>query len=156
MKKWNKLTAVFAGIAVCLSLIGSPTGVQAQADNNTAKASQPAVRTGQQTEESAELSVSNARKLDTDKIGETTSYNDMVYSPEKNGIYFVHTVGDEVYANYRTYEIVFYDIANGTYTTVYTSERGVEESYMDDNAIYFRFLYKGIIINHNKNRASLH
>ena len=38
MKKWNKLTAVFAGIAVCLSLIGIPTGVQAQADNNTAKA----------------------------------------------------------------------------------------------------------------------
>lgn len=137
MKKWNKLTAAFAGIAVCLSLIGIPTGVQAQADNNTAKASQPAVRTGQQTEESAELSVSNARKLDADKIGETTSYNDMVYSPEKNGIYFVHTVGDEVYGNYRTYEIVFYDIANGTYTTVYTSERGVEESYMDDNAIYF-------------------
>lgn len=29
MKKWNKLTAVFAGIAVCLSLIGIPTGVQA-------------------------------------------------------------------------------------------------------------------------------
>lgn len=42
MKKWNKLTAAFAGIAVCLSLIGIPTEVQAQADNNTAKASQPA------------------------------------------------------------------------------------------------------------------
>lgn len=137
MKKWNKLTAVFAGIAVCFSLIGIPTGVQAQEDNNTVKASQPAVRQGQQTEESAELSVSNARKLDADKIGETTSYNDMVYSPEKNGIYFVHTVGDEVYGNYRTYEIVFYDISKNTYTTVYTSERGVEESYMDDNAIYF-------------------
>ena len=84
MKKWNKLTAVFAGIAVCLSLIGSPTGVQAQADNNTAKASQPAVRTGQQTEESAELSVSNARKLDTDKIGETTSYNGVFAGEEWN------------------------------------------------------------------------
>ena len=70
------------------------------------------------------------------RLGETTSYNDMVYSPEKNGIYFVHTVG-EVYGNYRAYEIVFYNISKNTYTTVYTSERGVEESYMDDNAIYF-------------------
>ena len=51
MKKWNKLTAVFAGIAVCFSLIGIPTGVQAQEDNNTVKASQPAVRQEQQTEE---------------------------------------------------------------------------------------------------------
>ncbi len=135
MKKWNKLTAAFAGIAVGLSLLGTPVGVQAQEDTDAAL--QTVAEAGQQVENTAELSASNARKLDADKIGETTAYNDMVYSPEKNGIYFVHTVGDEVYGNYRTYEIVFYDIASGTYTTVYTSERGVEESYMNDNAIYF-------------------
>ena len=28
--------------------------------------------------------------------------------------------------------------------------------YADDYGVYFRFLYKGIIINHNKNRANLH
>lgn len=134
MKKWKKLTVALAGIAACVGLIGSPAMVQAKEDSAKAVLQTQTVSESDQTE--AELSAVKAVKLNADKVGETTSYNDMMYSPEKNGIYFVHTVG-EVYGNYRTYEIVFYDISKNTYTTVYTSERGVEESYMDDNAIYF-------------------
>ena len=134
MKKWKNLTVALAGIAACVGLIGSPAMVQAKEDSAKAVLQTQTVSESDQTE--AELSAVKAVKLNADKVGETTSYNDMMYSPEKNGIYFVHTVG-EVYGNYRTYEIVFYDISKNTYTTVYTSERGVEESYMDDNAIYF-------------------
>ena len=99
MKKWKKLTVALAGIAACVGLIGSPAMVQAKEDSAKAVLQTQTVSESDQTE--AELSAVKAVKLNADKVGETTSYNDMMYSPEKNGIYFVHTVG-EVYGNYRS------------------------------------------------------
>lgn len=83
MKKWKKLTVALAGIAACVGLIGSPAMVQAKEDSAKAVLQTQTVSESDQTE--AELSAVKAVKLNADKVGETTSYNDMMYSPEKNG-----------------------------------------------------------------------
>ena len=135
MRKWNRLTVAIVGLAIGLGLLMTPVGVRAQ--EVTELATQAAMENVQQTEEdTAELAESNVVKLDADKIGKLSSYNDMVYVPEKNGMFFVHTIG-EVYSNSKQYEIVFYDMTNGTYTTVYTSRYYIEKAYMDEEAVYF-------------------
>lgn len=135
MRKWNRLTVAIVGFAIGLGLLMTPVRVRAQ--EVTELATQAAMENVQQTEEdTAELAESNVVKLDADKIGKLSSYNDMVYVPEKNGMFFVHTIG-EVYSNSKQYEIVFYDMTNGTYTTVYTSRYYIEKAYMDEEAVYF-------------------
>lgn len=49
----------------------------------------------------------------------------------------MHTIGEEVYDNSKQYEIVFYDMTNETYTTVYTSRYYIEDAYMNEDAVYF-------------------
>lgn len=83
-----------------------------------------------------ELASASAVKLNSEKVGETSSYNEIIFNEKNNGVYFVHTIGT-VYSNSKQYEIVFYSIANKTYTTVYTSERYIEEAYIDDTGAYF-------------------
>ena len=104
MKKRTRIGAMLAGMVcgICLA-IAPVTGVFAKA--NSAEEYEQA--------SSAELFAgTKAVKLDADKIGETSSYNDMVYVPEKNGMFFLHTIGEEVYDNSKQYEIVFYDMTN--------------------------------------------
>lgn len=136
MRKWNRITTALAGVVIGLGLLVAPVGVQASEETGTT--TQTPVNEIQQTEpDTAELAASAAVKLDADKIGETSSYNDMVYVPEKNGMFFLHTVGEEVYDNSKQYEIVFYDMTNETYTTVYTSRYYIEDAYMNEDAVYF-------------------
>lgn len=111
---------------ICLA-IAPVTGVFAKA--NSAEEYEQA--------SSAELFAgTKAVKLDADKVGETSIYNDIIYCPEKNGMYFIHTTGT-VYSNSKQYEIVYYNLSSQTYTTVYNSGLYIEEAYIDNNAAYF-------------------
>ena len=93
MRTWNRITTALAGVVIGLGLLVAPVGVQASEETGTT--TQTPVNEIQQTEpDTAELAASAAVKLDADKIGETSSYNDMVYVPEKNGMFFLHTVGE--------------------------------------------------------------
>lgn len=111
---------------ICLA-IAPVTGVFAKA--NSAEEYEQA--------SSAELFAgTKAVKLDADKVGETSIYNDIIYCPEKNGMYFIHTTGT-VYSNSKQYEIVYYNLSSQTYTTVYNSGLYIEAAYIDNNAAYF-------------------
>ena len=60
----------------------------------------------------------------------------MAFNEKRNGIYFIKA-SDTLYAD-CTYEVVFYDLKNQTYETVYQSAtRKVENYYVDDQAAYF-------------------
>ena len=74
-------------------------------------------------------------QLDSEQIGQTSQYDHIIFSEEKNGIYFMKTVGT-VYSNSQSYEIVFYDIENDTYTTVYEISN-TDTSYAGTGGVYF-------------------
>ena len=86
MKKWKKLTVVLAGIAACVGLIGSPAMVQAKEDSAKTALQTVSEQTG------AELSAATVVKLENRVIDTTSDYKNIVYCPEKNGVYFIYII----------------------------------------------------------------
>lgn len=75
-------------------------------------------------------------QLDADQVGQPTDRSNVAFNEKRNGIYFIKAI-DTLYAD-CTYEVVFYDLENQTYETVYQSAvRKVENYYVDDQAAYF-------------------
>lgn len=75
-------------------------------------------------------------QLDADQVGQPTDRSNVAFNEKRNGIYFIKA-SDALYAH-CTYEVVFYDLKNQTYETVYKSAvRKVENYYVDDQAAYF-------------------
>ncbi|MCM1272199.1 MAG: leucine-rich repeat protein [Clostridium sp.] len=123
MMKKNRFIGVVMSIVLCIGLIVFPVQAQSTEESSTKQ-------TRNQTEDSAiEIKEKYA------KLSQNT-HSEAVYNAKKQGYYFIYTVGT-VYANSAQYEIVFYDINKDTYTTVYTSEKGIEEAYINDAKAYF-------------------
>lgn len=78
----------------------------------------------------------NVTQLDADQVGQPTDRSNVAFNENRNGIYFIKA-SDTLYAH-CTYEVVFYDLKNQTYETVYQSAvQKVENYYVDDQAAYF-------------------
>ena len=75
-------------------------------------------------------------QLDADQVGQPTDRSNVAFNKKRNGIYFIKA-SDTLYAD-CTYEVVFYDLKNQTYKTVYQSAvKKVENYYVDDQGAYF-------------------
>lgn len=75
-------------------------------------------------------------QLDADQVGQPTGRSNIAFNEKRNGIYFIKA-SDTVFAD-CTYKVVFYDLKNKTYDTVYQSAvKKVENCYVDDQAAYF-------------------
>ena len=81
-------------------------------------------------------------QLKADVIGELKALNrknEIVYSPEKNGLYFVQTIEGESYK----YKITFYSIEDNSYKEVYANDEDMETVFVNEEAAYFiRMEYK--------------
>ena len=72
-------------------------------------------------------------KLDSEQIGQTSAYDDIIFEKEGKGVYFLK----KATVNYTSrYEVVFYDLENQTYKSVYQTS-SLDEYYVNNNAIYF-------------------
>ena len=129
MKKWRKLTVVLAGIATCVGLIGSSAMVQAKEDSAKTALQTVSEQTG------AELSAATVVKLENRVIDTTSDYKNIVYCPEKNGVYFIYIIKDM--SGYgKGYKIDFYSLAMKSYKTVYVREQ-YDDIYVNDNGAFF-------------------
>ena len=85
--------------------------------------------------DSASDTASTVTQLDSTLIKQENFYDRIIFNEEKNGIYFIQTVGS-VYSNYQSYDVVFYDVNNKTYKTVYSASKS-ERAYFTKDALYF-------------------
>lgn len=74
-------------------------------------------------------------ELDSNKVSQNIGYDRAIFKENRNGIYFLKTVGT-VYSNEQSYEVIFYDIAAKTCQTVYSYDRA-EAVYSSEEAVWF-------------------
>lgn len=73
-------------------------------------------------------------QLNADQVGQPTNASNIAFNEKRNGIYFIKASN----TTYSDCEVVFYDLNNKTYETVYqNAAREVQNYYVDAHAVYF-------------------
>lgn len=139
----KKIVAAIAGIALMTGLWSHPayagdeskTKVQTNPEIVVSETASSDNYEMNDDEATASLAASSAIKLDSGKLALGEDEDRVVFSEEKNGIFFFSRYYDEKSRSY-SYKVVFYSLANGTYTDVYLKD-DYSGMYCDDKALYF-------------------
>ena len=133
MRKKSRLLFIISLLLITMSalpVLASDSGTNKKVVESNPELSVPST----QRAKSKLLKTASAPvKLDSEQIGQTSAYDDIIFEKEGKGVYFLKKTN----VDYSTkYEVVFYDLESQTYKSVYTTE-SLSDYYVNNNAIYF-------------------